>query len=323
MIDLSVCIVSRNTKKLLEACLRSVYEETGEISFEIFVVDNASGDGSAAMIKEKFPGVVLLVNKENKGFAAANNQAIHLAKGRYVILLNPDTFIHQGALDKMVRFMDHHPEAGAAGCRLLNEDGTIQNSVRRFLTFRMALYENTLLGKTPFFKKGAEDYKMEGFSFNSLEEVDVAGGAALMLRKTVLDEVGLLDEGYFMFIEEMDLCRRIWDRQHKVFFIPDAVITHLGGRSRRQNSELVLVMQKSLMRYFAKFEGAGKTRVFKIFYKPLFIMGIVHHLLFDSLHFIKYKTVRKNLLKSEKRKAEIKGAFRFLVRDLGYFLAKL
>jgi len=324
VVDLSICIVNWNTEAQLKACLQSIYEHTRGIAHEIFVVDNASRDGSVGMVQKRFPDVSLIANRENRGFAAANNQAIRLARGRYVMLLNPDTVVHRGALEAMVRFMDSCPQAGAVGCKLLNLDGSVQHSIRRSPTFGIALHDNTILGRLSLFREGAADYKMKDFSFDRVQEVDATSGAALLVRREVLDEVGPLDEGYFMFIEELDLCQRIRAKGHKIYFTPDAVITHLGGESRRQNpEELVLVGQNSLMRYFTKFKGPRKTFYFKILYKPLFIVGILHDLIFDSLSLLKYKTVRKNPAKSKRKESRIKGAFHFFRKDLGYFVFRL
>ncbi len=324
MVDLSICIVSWNTEAQLKDCLRSIYGGTRGISYEIFVVDNASGDGSVGMVRDHFPDVFLIANRENRGFAAANNQAIRLAKGRHVIFLNPDTVINDNALTTMVRFMEGHPEAGAIGPKLLNADGSIQRSIRRFPTFSIALHDNTILGRLFLFRGRVEDFKMDGFSFDRVEEVDATSGAALMVRDDVLNEVGPLDEGYFMFIEELDLCQRIRAKGHRIYFIPDAVITHLGGESRRQNpGDLVIVGQNSLMRYFTKFEGPGKTFLFKILYKPLFIVGILCDLIFDSLSLLKYETVKKDPPKAKRRATKIMGTFHFLKKDLGYFIFKL
>ena len=323
LIDLSVCIVSWNTKPLLRRCLQSIGEGVNGISYEIFVVDNASKDGSAEMVRTDFPEVHLIVNSENRGFASANNQALRVAGGRHVILLNPDTVTHRGALLTMVRFMDDHSEAGAIGCRLLNADGSIQHSTRKILTFSTALYENTLLGKFVYFRKKVKDYKMKHISFDRVEEVDVTSGAALMIRKSLLDEIGLMDEGYFMFLEEMDLCRRIWTEGYKIYVVPEAVITHLGGESRRQNLEIGLTIQRSLMRYLTKFEGPGKTRLFKLLYKPLFIISILYELISDLLHVLKYRTIRKDPLRQRKRMVRVQGTFYFFRKNLKDFLFDL
>jgi GT2 family glycosyltransferase len=185
LIDLSICIVSWNTEAVLRGCLGSIYKGTQGISYEIFVVDNASQDGSVGMVKKYFPDVCLIVNEQNRGFATANNQATRLARGRYVIFLNPDTVVQGDALHVMVQFMDEHPEAGAVGCKLLNADGSAQHSIRRRLTLGIMLYDNTILGKLPFFRGRLKNYKMKSFSFDRVEEVDAASGAALLVRKSI------------------------------------------------------------------------------------------------------------------------------------------
>ena len=324
MIDLSICIVNWNTEAILRECLRSVYEYTRGISYEIFVVDNASRDKSVEMVKDLYPNVHLIVNERNKGFAAANNQALGLARGRYILFLNPDTVIHQGALERMVQFMEGHSEAGAMGCKLLNEDGSVQHSLRQFPSLGVALVEGTILRRLPFLRRRVKDFKMEGFSFDETKEVDAVCGAALLVRKDVLDEVGPMDEAYFMFIEELDLCRRIWAKGHKIYFTPEARITHLGGESRNQDPDgLMIVSLKSLFRYFTKFKGPREIFLFKVLYKPLFLSGFLLDLMLDFLKVVKYNTVRKNSLKSEKKIRKIRGAIHFLKKDLGTFVFKL
>ena len=324
LIDLSICIVSWNTEGLLKECLHSIFERTERISYEVFVVDNASKDGTVKMVREHFPDVSLIVNHENRGFAAANNQAIRRAKGRYVIFLNPDTVVRGNALNIMVQFMDGHSEAGAIGCKLLNTDGSVQYSAKRLLTSSIILYDNTILGRLPFLRGKLKHYKMKSFSFDRVEEVDAVSGAALMVRKGVLNEVGSMDEGYFMFFDEMDLCRRIKMKGEKIYFIPNAEITHLGGASRHQNpKELVIIGQESMMRYLSKFESERKIFLFKFLYKPLFIVGLIYDLIFDFLSFIKYNTIKKNPLKLEKRAMKIRRGLDFLKKDLGYFIFRL
>lgn len=180
-IDLSICIVSWNTETLLKECLRSIFERTKGISCEVFVVDNASKDGTVKMVREHFSDVSLIVNHENRGFAAANNQAVRLAKGRHVIFQNPDTVVLGDALQTVVQFMDGHPGAGAAGCKLLNADGSIQYSTKRLLTSSIILYNSTILRRLPFLRGKLKNYKMKSFSFDKVEEVDAASGAALMV----------------------------------------------------------------------------------------------------------------------------------------------
>ena len=321
MIDLSICIVNWNTEILLKECLRSIYEQTAGISYEIFVVDNASQDGSVEMVSTCFPDVYLIANQQNKGFAAANNQALRLAKGRYVILLNPDTVLLGDALETMVQFMDRHAEAGAVGCKLLNMDGSIQYSTKRLLTSSIILYDNTILGRLPFLKGKLKEYKMKTFSFDKVEEVDAVSGAALMVRKKIFDEAGFMDEGYFMFFEDVDLCRRVRLKGYKLFLVPTAAIMHCGGARRHQNLiVLVMVSLRCLMRYVSKFESEKRLLVFKFFYKPLFTGSVIYDLFFDSLYILKYITIRKNPQKLKKRVMKIQRGLSFLKRDLSYFI---
>ncbi len=276
------------------------------------------------MVRTLFPEVYLIVNQENRGFAAANNQALRLAKGRNFLFLNPDTIILDDALQKMVQFIERYPEAGALGCKLLNEDGSTQNSIRRFPTFTTAFLESTLIGRVPFLKRLLGAFKIKDFSFDKTAEVDAVCGAALLVRKDVLEDVGPMDEGYFMFIEELDLCQRIWAKGYKVFFSPEAQIIHLGGESRNQNPEgMMLIGLKSLFRYFSKFRGSQKTFLFKIFYKPLFLLNLTIDLIVNFIKIIKYQTVKREPLKSKKKMLEIQGMMNFLKNDLKYFLLKL
>ena len=324
MVDLSICVVNWNTEAFLRDCLQSIYKGTSKLSREIFVVDNASKDGSVEMVRSLFPDVCLIVNQQNMGFAAANNQAIRLAKGRYILFLNPDTVTHNGALDTMVHFMAKHPEAGGVGCKLLNADGSVQHSIRRFPSFGVILLESTILRRIPFLRGCIGDFKAKDFSFDKTEEVDAVCGAGLLVRKSVLDEVGPMDERYFMFIEELDLCRRMREKGYKIYFIPNAQITHFGGESRNQNPEgLMMVGINSLFRYITKFEGRRKTFLFKIFYKPLFLSELIYELMFNLLNVLKYNTIRANPSKSKKKMAKIQSAFHFLRRDLAYFIFKL
>lgn len=323
-IDLSISIVNWNTEAFLKECIQSIYKGTQKISYEIFVVDNGSRDGSVEMVRTHFPNVHLIANQMNKGFASANNQAVQLSRGRYIIFLNPDTVVHEGALDRMVQCMEEHFEAGVVGCKLLNRDGSIQHSLRKFPDFSTIMIGGTILRRVPFLKQKIKYFKMEEFSFSQVEEVDVTSGAALLVKKAVLNEVGLMDGNYFMFVEDLDLCRRIRAKGYKIYFLPDAVITHFGGESRHQNpNELMIIGLRSLIRYFTKFEGPMKTYLFKLIFKPLFLLGLIYDVVWHFVYFLKYRTIKKDQLKSKKRLMKIKEAFYFFRNDLGYFVFRL
>lgn len=233
--DLVVGIVNWNTKSLLADCLESVFRQTHGIQFQVCVVDNGSADGSAAMVQERFPRVSLVRNERNLGFAQANNQILGCLKARYALLLNSDTRVVGNALKEMVDFMDAHPEAGAAGCQVLNEDGTLQKSCGRFPRLasiflggeRCNQLFRSLFGARHFFA----EYGLSTEDHHQIQHVDFVKGCSIILRKATLEKVGLLDPDIFMYFEEMDLCYRIKRNGDEVLYTPTAKIVHLGGGS--------------------------------------------------------------------------------------------
>jgi hypothetical protein len=228
MNDVSIVIVNWNTKDFLKKCLDSVYSHINGISFEVLVVDNASSDGSVEMVKNRFLQVRLIINDKNLGFARANNQAIRISNGRYLLLLNSDTVVLKDTILEMVRFMDSHPRAGIAGSKLLNPDATLQLSCYNIPTLRRVFFEYTFLSRILPFNSGEI---ILHFKHNKEKEVGYVSGACFMIRKRLLDEIGLLDERFFMFAEEADLCLRAHKRRWKVFFIPQAEVIHYGRQS--------------------------------------------------------------------------------------------
>jgi N-acetylglucosaminyl-diphospho-decaprenol L-rhamnosyltransferase len=233
LLDLSIVIINWNTQALLRACLTSIVQNTSSIRFEIIVVDNASCDGSTEMVTHEFPGVHLVANTRNVGFAAANNQGLVHARGHYLLLLNSDTIVLPGALEEMMRYMDAHPRVGALGPRLLNEDRSVQLSVYPFphlvrdaLVF-LEVKSWPLVGNLARWYGDRRNARLSA----QTGEVDWVMGACLMLRREVLDQVGLLDHGYFFGTEEIDLCYRLRQRGWSVAFLATAAIVHLGGQS--------------------------------------------------------------------------------------------
>jgi GT2 family glycosyltransferase len=321
MIDISIVIVSWNSKDYLSECLSSLAAGAGALSFEAFVVDNASRDGSADLVREKFPSVRLIQNAENRGFAVANNQALRISSGRYALLLNPDTRVHPGAIEGVVGFMDGHPEAGACGCLLLNEDGSVQHAVRRFPTFAFALGAKTILGRMGLFRRGYGSVKMRGEHFDAVMEVDQPSGAALFLRQSVLAEVGLLDEGYFMFFEEVDLCRRIKDAGRRIYLFPEARITHYGGRSRRQSrAEVILPGLQSMLRYFRAHEGIVKSALFELAFRPLFVIGVCFDAGRAAIRISLSRLRPRRVGTMAEKEARLRAYCTFIKRDLVKFL---
>lgn len=252
MKELSIIIVNWNVKDLLEKCLNSIYQKPQNLDFEVFVVDNASRDGSVEMVKKKFPQVKLMANKDNKGFAQANNQAIKEAAGEFILLLNPDTEILNGALAKMVGFMRKRLDCGILGCKLLNSDGTLQPSCRTFPDLYSQII--ILLKLHNFFPKLVKKYYMLDWLHNETKEVDQVMGACFLIRRKVVEEIGLLDEIFWALFEEVDYCKRAKNKNWKIYFTPEAEIIHHKGQSF--NQQKVVAKQKNfnrcLIRYFKK-----------------------------------------------------------------------
>lgn len=253
MFDVSVVIVSWNTKDILQNCLKSVYEQSHNISFEVIVVDNASSDGSAEMIKKDFPQVILTENSKNCGFAAANNQGIAIAKGRYVLLLNSDTIVLDGAIEKILYFADTHPESAVVGCRVLNPDRTLQPTCFMFPSilnmFLSSTYLYKLFPKSRFF--GRE--RMTWWNGNDVREVDVVRGCFMFVRQNAIQQVGSIDERFFMYAEETDWCYRFKKTSWKVMFTPAGEIIHFGGQSSRQMpAQMTLQLRGSILLFMKK-----------------------------------------------------------------------
>ncbi len=254
----SIVIVNWNTKALLAGCLASIAEHPPSGAYEVIVVDNASTDGSPVMLRDRFPDVTLLVNEENVGFAAANNVGIAQSHGDYILLLNSDTVVRAGALDALLRFMETEPEAGAAGARLINGDGTLQPSCSALPTL---LREGMHLFHLDFRQRRM----MQRWDTRQPRPVEVLLGACMLVRRTALEQIGLMDEGYFMYSEEVDYCRRLRDAGWKLYWVPQAEVVHYGGQSTRQvATEMFLRLYAAKLRYFRKHEGARAGQVYKL-----------------------------------------------------------
>ena len=258
---LSIIIVSWNTASFLKNCLASILANPPTSPFEIWVVDNASTDDSPRMVREKFPQVHLVENRENVGFARANNQAIQRCAGKYVLLLNPDTLVTSGALQALSNFLDKHPEAGAAGTKILNPDGSLQIASHPRPTLFRELWR--LFHLDALFPYAV--YPPTKWKTNQPQEVDVLIGACLLLRKEVLDQVGFLDEDYFIYSEEVDLCYRIQRAGWQLFWIPEAEVVHFGGQSTQQvPTEMFLNLYHSKIKYFRKNYGGSAAQIYKL-----------------------------------------------------------
>lgn len=255
--DLSIIIINWNVKDLLQKCLESIYRETKDISFEVFVIDNASSDGSAEMVIENFPEVKLIVNTENKGFAKANNQGIKESSGKYILLLNPDTEIISNVFLKMIEVFKEDEKLGILGPKLLNSDKSLQSSIRRFPT----LFSQTLiLLKIHHFLPNLKTFKKyfaRDFDYSREQSVDQVMGACFMIRKKMLEQIGVLDEKFYIWFEEVDYCKRAKKAGWNVAYTPNAEVIHYGGQSFQQKLSLEKqkIFNKSLRYYFRKHYG--------------------------------------------------------------------
>jgi len=279
-LDLSISIVNWNTKDLLRDCLQSVFKSKGGLNYEVFVVDNASVDGSTEMVKRKFPQVRLIENRENLGFSKANNQALRESKGRYFLLLNSDVILLSDTFENMVEFMDNHKEAGVAGCRLLNPDGTPQASHGDFHSIAKVLIGKLSLGN--FTEKWLGRYMQSHRISQEAREVDWVSGAFLMARREAIDEVGMLDENIFMYFEDDDWCYRMKQGGWRVYFVPQAQAIHLFGKSIQRVRHRISVESVASKYYFYR-KHYGKTRL-----KMLKIFQIIHSFLMMGLQLVNY-----------------------------------
>jgi GT2 family glycosyltransferase len=258
---LSVVIICWNDLKVIRECLRSIYANTYSLDFEVIVSDNGSTDGSVEFIRKTYPSVRIVENRANLGFAKGNNAGIHASCGEYVLILNPDTIIHEGSLDKFVAFAERHPKAGAFGCRVLNPDGTYQTSARLFPTIGRywiaALYLRHLAKYSDLFIY--EEYPR--WAGQSERVIDWQSGCCVMFRGDLLNRLGGFDEQFFYHFEEVDLCRRVWNAGFQIVFTPEAVITHLGGQSvSRFPVRFEIEKHRSRYRYFYKHFGPKAAR---------------------------------------------------------------
>ena len=286
---ISIIIVSWNTARFLENCLASIQANPPTSPFESWVVDNASTDDSPRMVREKFPRVHLIENRENVGFARANNQAIQRCTGKYILLLNPDTLVTSGALQALVAFLDQHPEAGAAGARILNPDGSLQISSHPRPTLPRELWRLFHLDSlSPY-----AEYPLNKWKTNQGQEVDLLMGACLLLRKEVLDGVGFLDEDYFMYSEEIDLCYRIQRAGWRLFWVPEAEVVHFGGQSTQQApTEMFLNLYHGKIKYFRKHNGWLAAQIYKL----ILMIAAVSRLVLAPFVFFEHSSRRQKHL---------------------------
>lgn len=258
--DISFIILNYKTKGLLKNCLKSVIEsDLRGLNYEIIVVDNNSGDGVKEMLAEHFAGVIFIQSRYNLGMGAGNNLGIRQARGKYVIILNPDTVVFPDAMIKLYDFMEKNTRAGIAGPKLINPDGSLQYTRCRFPSFLTPMYRRTPLRKLKSVKKKLADYLTKDEDYGIASRADWLYGACLFIRRSALDKIGLFDERFFLGFEDTDLCRRAGKAGYEVWYYPASVVIHYPHRFSGENNWLTGVLNKSVrihikswLKYFLK-----------------------------------------------------------------------
>ncbi len=253
--DISIVIVSYNGREHLRRCFASLLTHPPAAEREVIVVDNDSADGSADMVASDFPDVRLLRMRRNLGFAAGANRGIREATGEAIVLLNPDSEIETDPFAPMLAYLREHDDVGIVAPRLLNPDGSLQLSCRRFPTFSVALFNRySLLTRLFPRNRYSRQYLLSDWQHDSVSEVDWVSGACLMVRRSLLERIGLLDEGYFMYIEDVDLCQRVHRAGAKVVYYPAvSVVHHIGKSSRTLPSRSIMARHWSMWHYYRKY----------------------------------------------------------------------
>jgi len=277
--DLSIITVPWNVRDLVRENFKAIYKNTQNIDFEVFSVDNNSKDGTTEMIRKEFPQVKIIFNKHNIGFAKANNQAIKESKGRYILLLNPDMRVLPGTLEKMVKWMDKHPEVGVAGLHLIKENGETVLHVRKFPKF---LDQLAIVLKIPHvFPSILNKYLAKNFDYTKSIEVDSIRGSFFMIRREVIEKIGGLDERYFVWFEEVDYCKQVKNLGYKIMYTPNVECVDFVGKSFSQvpRGKTQKYFKDSMLKYFKKWHPRWQYYILKLVWPVgLFIAWASHKL---------------------------------------------
>lgn len=278
--DLSIIIVNWNAEQLLVNCLKSIYDNTSSVKYEIIIVDNNSKDNSCVRIKKEFShkdNLLLIENQDNKGFAHANNQAIKIARGKAVLLLNPDTIINGDVIGKVYKCLADDDQLGVAGCKVLNPDGTLQLACRRMAPKPKDAFFK-LFGVSKLFRnnKNLSRYNLTHVSEEEFLEVDSVSGCFLMMKKEVIDKIGLLDETYFMYGEEMDWCMRAKKAGYVVKYCPVGTIIHFKGESSKQlGVKATYEFYRAMLIFYNKYNKEDNIFIFNwLVYAGIVSLGI-------------------------------------------------
>lgn len=259
--QVSVIIVTYNSSGDLPACLESLRSHISDIEHEVIVADNASSDGTANLISERYPWVRLLKRATNDGLSAATNDGVGASSGEYVAVLNPDTRIESDVIGPLAHYLGAHADVGIVAPKLLNEDGSLQLSCRAFPGYATVLFNRySLITKLLPRNRLSSRYLMSDFDHSTTRDVDWVSGAALMMPRRVFDEVGGWDSGFFMFNEDVDLCRRVHDAGYRVVYNPDVAVYHKIGVSESTSPRMVIERHRSIWRYYTKHLRGGRLR---------------------------------------------------------------
>lgn len=274
--DVSIVVVSWRVKDQLTRCLHSIFKQTRNLEYEVIVVDNASDDGTTDTVRTHFHEVELIANEKNVGFAQACNQAIKKSKGKYILLLNPDTELQENSVEKVFRFMEKQNEVGITGCKLVNPDGTTQPSVRRFPNFLSHIL--LLLKLHNFFPhlKPVARYYRNDWNYSASGFVEQVMGAFYMVRRKTFQDVGLLDKHFYIWYEEVDFCKRAINKGWKTYYLADTSVVHHKGRSfsKKTATAKQLILNKSMLYYFFKHHSVFEYLILLILYPISLLLAL-------------------------------------------------
>ncbi len=275
--DVSIIIVSWNVRRHLRQCLQSLYQTDQGVRFEVIVVDNNSSDGSAAMVTQKFPRVHCIRNKTNRGFAAACNQGIRRSRGSAIVLLNPDTEVKADAIGSLYGFLQTKDQTGICGGKILNFDGTVQPSVRRFPDLCSQLMIALKLHRIFSNNTCLRSYVAHDFDYDKAQKVDQVMGAFFMISRDLINAIGLLDEHYYIWFEEVDYCRRACNAGYQIYYYPEAVIQHHRGASFRKLNPLTkqFIYIRSMQYYFFKHKSVFAYIILLAAYPFSILAGVI------------------------------------------------
>jgi GT2 family glycosyltransferase len=294
--DISICIVTYKARDFLQECLRSIEDTTRRLKFEVIVVDNGSQDGTIEFLKNEHPTVSIVQNEVNAGFTRPMNQALHISNGRFLLQLNPDTVVLQDALDKLVGFMDAHSDVGICGPKVLNRDHTLQKSCRRGESRPWAVLSH-FLGLANLFpeKKRFGEYQLTYMDEDETHQVAGVAGSCMLIRRNVIDRIGYLDERFFAYQEDADLCFRAREAGWKIYYYPESQVIHYGGQggSRVHPYRSIYEWHRSYWIYYRKNLAKDYFFLFNWVYYIIMLIKLVMTLLFSVIRREKFAGPRR------------------------------